>query len=102
AVHRTQLEVQLLETPGDAHGLTRVAAVALELARDGGGGVGREFDLAVRVESVDRLDQADGGHLDQVVHRLPASGEPAGQVFDQPEVALDQPGTDLLVAGGPK
>jgi hypothetical protein len=65
--------------------------VPLELADDGGRGVGRELDLPVGIEAVDGLDQADGGDLDQVVQRFTPAGEPAGQVLDQPQVPFDQP-----------
>src|SRR5439155_15820888 len=93
---RPEAEVQLLQTTRHAHRPALVPEVPLQLADDGWRGVGGELDLAIGVEPVDRLDQADRGDLDQVVQRLAAAGEPPGQVFDQAEMSLDQ----LLSQGG--
>ena len=80
---------------GTRIGPALVAEVALDLADDRRGGVGRELDAALEVEAVDRLDQADRADLDEVVVGLAAVAEPAGQVLDQGQVQLDQ-----RVAGG--
>ena len=46
--------------------------------------------LAVGVEAVHRLDQADRADLDEVVERLTAVGEPSGAVVDEREVQLHE------------
>jgi hypothetical protein len=97
-----QPEVQLLEPPRDPYSPSLVSEVALQLPDDRGGRVGREFDLPPRVEPVDRLHQADRGHLDEIVERLAASREAAGEVFDQPEVRLDELLTDGRVVRTPE
>ncbi len=63
------------------------------------GGVGGELDAPLGVEPLDRLQQADRRHLDQVVEGLAPVGEPASQVAGEGEVPLDQPGRRLLAAG---
>jgi len=72
--------------------------VALQLAEDGVGGIGGELDAALGVEALDRLQEADGRHLDEVVQGLPPVGETAGQVAGEREVALDQPRRGSLAA----
>src|SRR5215218_5014916 len=79
--HLVQPQVQLLEPPGHPHRPALVAEVALELADDGRGGVGRELHLPLQVEAVDGLQQPDGAHLDQVLQRLPAVAEAPEQVL---------------------
>jgi hypothetical protein len=64
--------------------------VPLDLADDRRGRVRRELDAAVRVEAVDRLDQADGGDLGQVVQRLTAVAEAAREMLDERQVHADQ------------
>src|SRR5450432_3434455 len=73
-----QRELQLLEPPRHADGPALVPEVPLDLAHDRGRGVGRELDAALKVESVDRLDQPDGRDLGEVVEPLAAVAEPAG------------------------
>ena len=74
------LERELLKTTRDLDGPALVAEVALDLPHDRGRRVGGELDLAVDVEAVDSLDEADGPDLDQVVDRLTAVPEPAREV----------------------
>src|SRR5439155_1306116 len=54
-----QLEVQLLQPPGNPHRPPLVPEVPLQLPGDGGGGVGGELHLPVGVEPVHPLDQSD-------------------------------------------
>ena len=89
-----QQQLELLQPARDPDRPALVAEVPLDLADDRRGRVGRELDPALEVEPVDRLDQPDRRHLDQVVERLAAVAEPAGEVLDQRQVHLDQ-----LVAG---
>ncbi len=66
---------KLLEVARHAHGPRPVAEVALDLAQDRGDRVGGERDLALDVEAVDRLDQAQRGDLHEVVQRLLAAAD---------------------------
>ena len=60
-----------------------------DLARDEGRRVGGEGDAARRVEAVDRLDQADGADLREVVERLVARVAPGDRAGER-QMALDQ------------
>ena len=95
AHHRAEPEVQLLDPPGNPDRPPLVAEVALQLAHDRRGGVGGELEAPLGVEPVDRLEQAEGGHLHEVVEGLAPVGEPAGEVLGQAHVGGDQ-----LVAQG--
>src|SRR5215217_2726021 len=88
---------QLLQAPRDAHRPALVPKVAFDLAEDVRGRVGRELDLPVYVETVHRLNQSDGGHLDQVVQRLSTARELAGQELGQGKLFLDDPLAGVLV-----
>jgi len=66
-----------------------VAEVALDLAAYGAGRVGRELNPAIRVEAVDRLQQAQHGDLDQVVEGLASIGESSGDGPGQTGVGHD-------------
>ena len=72
----------------DRHHL--VAEMALELADDGGDGVGLEGGAAAGVEAVDRLDQAERGHLEEVVDGLGAAAVAEGERTGQRQEGLDQ------------
>ena len=85
-----ELDVELLEPARDAHRPALVAEVALDLADDVRGRVGRQLDAAVDVEAVDRLDQADAADLDEIVELLAAVGVAPGERADEREVLLDQ------------
>lgn len=87
---RRESQAQFLQTPRHPHRPALVTEVALDLAHDRGSRVGRELHPAVRVETVDRLDQADGGDLGEVVQRLAAVAEAAREVLDERQVHADQ------------
>ena len=76
-----------------------VAEVALDLADDRRYRVRRELHLALRVEALDREQQADRADLDEVLLRLPAPGVPGGEALHQRHVAVDELLAGLLVAG---
>ncbi len=97
---RGQRQPQLLEPPRHTYRPALVAEVPLDLTDDGGGGVGGELHAALRVEAVHGLDQADGGHLGEVVQRLAAVAEPAGQVLDERQVHAHQPIAQLRAYSG--
>src|SRR5262249_39034728 len=61
------VELELLQPPGYPDVPGTVPEVPLDLADDGGYGVGGEVVAVLRVEPVDGLDQADNGDLGQVV-----------------------------------
>ena len=82
---------ELLQAARDAHRPALVAEVALDLPEDVRRGVGRELDVPVHVEAVYGFDQADRGHLDQVVDGLAAARELAGQELRERELLLDHP-----------
>src|SRR5205085_11889921 len=68
-------------------------------AHDRRGGVRRELEASLGVEAVDRLEQADRRHLDEVVERLAAAAEAPGQVLGQPEMGADELFAQRGVAG---
>ena len=78
------------EPAGEADHRAAVAQVVADLAGDRRGRVGLEAHAAARVVAVDRLDQADRAHLDEVLQRLAGAVEAAGDRAHQREVALDQ------------
>src|SRR5262249_28790854 len=90
-----QLDGELLEPARHAHRPALVAGVPRDPAYDVRRRVGRQLDAAVEVEAVDRLDQADGADLDEVVELLAAVGVAPGERADERHVLLDQ-----LVPGG--
>jgi len=53
----------------------------------------------LRIERVDRLDQTDRSDGDEILDIDAGVFEFAGDVDDEPQVALDQHGTDRRVAG---
>jgi len=84
-----------VEAARDAHRRRPVAQVVADLAGDRRRGVRGERDAAAGVVAVDRLDQADRADLDQILERLAAPGEAAGDGADERQMAFDQ-----LAAGG--
>src|SRR5436190_11899340 len=85
-----KLNVQLLEPARDAHRPPAVAEVALDLADDVRRRVGGQLDAAVEIEAVDRLDQADGADLHQVLELLAAVRITPGEGAHERHVLLDQ------------
>src|SRR3954452_18320878 len=82
--------VQLLERTRDPDRPALVTEMALDLPHHVGRRVGGKRDLPVELEAVDRLDQADGAHLLDVLERLAAAGVAPRQRANQGQVALDQ------------
>src|SRR5450631_1415056 len=80
----------LLGPSRDVHGPTGIAEIALELAQDRWDGEGGERQAAAGVEAVDRLDQAEGRDLDQVLERLAGVAVAAGEALGQREVLRRQ------------
>ncbi len=74
-------DVQVLEPPRHPHRPAEVAEVPADLAADGGHREGEEVGAAVGGVPVDRVDQPDRRDLDEVVERLAAVGEAAGDVL---------------------
>jgi len=93
--HRRHAHARGLEAARDAHRRRPVAQVVADLARDRRRGERGERDAAAGVVAVDRLDQADRADLDQVLERLAAPGEAAGDGADERQMGFDQ-----LAAGG--
>ncbi len=96
---RGDREPQLLEPARHADRPATVAEVPLDLADDRGSGVGRELHPAAGVEPVDRLDQADGADLEQVVERLTPVEEPPGEVLHEGQVQRHQLAAQLAPLG---
>ena len=84
------LEGELLEVARHADGPRPVAEVALELAEDRRDGVAREGDVALGVEAVDRLDQAERRDLDEVLQRLLGALVATRELAGERQEALDQ------------
>src|SRR5512143_2255478 len=62
----------------------------LDLADDVRRRIGGQLDAALDVEAVDRLDQADGADLDEVLELLAAVGVAPGEGTDEGHVLLDE------------
>ena len=74
----------------DAHGPSPVPEVALQLSGDRRRRERREAQTAVRIEPLDRLEQADERDLAEVVERLAAVREPSGEELREAHVLLDE------------
>src|SRR5262249_60073238 len=94
-----QLEVQLLDSPRHADGPTSVAEVALELAENGRSRERRELETPAGIESFHRLEEPNQRDLDQVVDRLTAVRETAGEKVRQRRVLLDELIATATIAG---
>jgi hypothetical protein len=94
--HHPQREV--LQVPRHAHSPALVAEMALDLAEDRGDGVAGQARVAVGVEAVDRLHQAQRSHLHEVVGRLVDGAVALGEPDGERHVAHDQPVTGGDVA----
>ena len=90
------LQRQLLQVARHAHRPRAVAEVALDLAEDRRHRVARERDLALEVEAVDRLDQAERRDLEEVVEGLLGALVAARELARERQEALDE---HLAVAG---
>ena len=73
----------LLEPARDLHLPGPVPEVVLDLAQNGGRGIGGEREGAVGVVAVHGADQADGADLDQILQRLRTRQEAGGQRPDE-------------------
>src|SRR5207253_1979146 len=89
-----QRELELLQAARHPDRPALVPEVPLDLAHDGGRGVGGELHAALQVEPVDRLDQPDRGDLGEVVQPLAAVPEPARKVLHQRQMQFDQVAAD--------
>ena len=89
----------LLQVARDADGPALVAEVALELAEDGGHRERGEGGRPVRLEPVDRLQQAQRGDLDEVVERLAAALVAPRELARERQEACDErfPGRGVAV-----
>src|SRR5215203_773341 len=100
-----------MQAAGDADGPDPVAEVALQLAEDRWRGEGGEGRAAIGIETVDRVDEAEARHLQQVVEGLAGPAIAQRQVFREGQVAtnqllanrrvavLDEPGPERALAG---
>ena len=76
---RHELQRDLGWSPRHADDRRAVAEVALDLTRDGRNGIAGEVGAAIRIEAVDRLDQADRPDLDEVLESFATVGVPTSQ-----------------------
>src|SRR5712691_7751706 len=72
-----------------------VPEVTLDFANDGGCGEGRKLESALRLEALDRREQADVADLDDVLERLAAVAEFLGYEDHQVVEQLDELLPDL-------
>ena len=85
-----QADVELLDAPRNVDRPGLVAEVALDLTEDRRHRVRGQLDAAVRVEAVDRVDEADRADLDEVVEHLAAADVAKGERADERHQILDQ------------
>src|SRR5262245_55082265 len=88
-------EHELLEVARHAHGPRLVAETALELADDRERCERRERDAPFGIVAIDRVQQADGGDLREILEWLPAANETPGQIFGERLEPRDQLGPRL-------
>ena len=81
---------ELLKATRHAHRPALVTEVALDLAHDRGRGIGGELEPSAGIEAVDRLDEADRAHLDEVVERLSPVLELGCEEAHEVEMAHDE------------
>ena len=93
---RVHVEIALLQAARHAHPPGRVSVVPAQFPLSGARRVGAKGDAEGRVETLDRLEDADRGHLHQVVEWFTTMRELTGHHLGQPSVGLDD-----LVAGAP-
>src|SRR5437868_3087135 len=92
--------MQLLKAPREADGCALVAEVALDLSRHGQRRKGRELVSQVRIESLDRLDQAEVADLHDVVQRLTAVLKLAREKVDKVVIRVDELRSDTIAFRG--
>ena len=90
---------ELLHPPRHMDAPRAVAEVAADLADDRRHGIGGELDATLELEAVDRLDQADRAHLDEVVDGLAAARVAPCERVDERHHLLDQAVAGSAVAG---
>jgi hypothetical protein len=83
------LQTQLLLAARDAQGPGAVTEVTAELTEDRRHGEAGERRLPFGVEAVDRIQEADGSDLLEVVDRLRGVAVAGGEPVREREVALD-------------
>jgi hypothetical protein len=79
-------EIQLLAPPRNTERPRVVTEVASQLAQDRGHGECREQDTKRRVEAVGCLDQAELGHLNEIVKGLTTPSEASSTMNGDPAV----------------
>src|SRR5262249_37321443 len=94
----TKAHRALHEVPGQPEGRTAVAEVSLDLARDRRYREAGELGAALRIEPVDRLDQSDRAHLNEILERLSRSRVTARDRADEREVQGNQPVAGIRIA----
>ena len=80
----------LLQLARHPHRPAAVAEVALELTEDRRDGIARERHAALRVEAVERLDEPEARHLDEVVERLAIAAVARCEATRERHETLDQ------------
>ena len=83
-------QMQLLRTARDAYRPGLVPEMPLELAFDGDRRVGREFEIAVRVEPLDGLEHAEVCDLEEIVEGFAAVRVAPREMRGERLVRLDQ------------
>ena len=83
------LLVQFLHAAAHPDAPSLVPEVLLQLTGDGGNGEVSKRDTPRDVEPVDRVDESNGGHLYQVVHRLAGMAVATGFAPGNVHTAVD-------------
>src|SRR5262249_49492575 len=83
-------EVELLDAARDAHRPAAIAEVTLEFADDRGHRERGELESAIRLEALDRLQEADQCNLAQVVEGFAAVYESTRQELGEAHVLFDE------------
>ena len=94
-----ELEMQLLDAPGDAHRPPFVAEVALELADDRRRRERRELQAAFGIEALDCLQQPDERDLAEIVQLLAAVLEASREELGKAHVVFDERVAQIPITG---